>query len=217
MLDGRIEELGRANLTPPARRNSPDPFAGSLSQPLQPKKAADAPMSEEEAKAKCSKGDLHVCVEVGMFYEDQGSYADAPKYYQNSCNKGEMEGCSRLGWLYQRGWGVKEDRRRAVEFTQKACDAGEMYGCYLRGGLYETDLTNIKDSNKRALELYERACTAGRVEACHELGMVYQSGRSGAGKDLDRAKVYLEKRVFQGTACLAIRSACWTVDRIEGF
>lgn len=82
-------------------------------------------MSEEGAKAKCSKGDLHVCVQLGMFYEDVGSYADAKKHCQSSCEKGEMEGCSRLGWLYEIGWGVERDRKRAVELTQKACDAGE--------------------------------------------------------------------------------------------
>jgi hypothetical protein len=49
----------------------------------------------------------------------------------NECNTGFW--CNHLGFLYEKGKGVKQDVFKAVEFYQKACGLNDDLGCFNLG------------------------------------------------------------------------------------
>ena len=42
---------------------------------------------------------------------------------------GEVSACSLLGSLYDEGWGVPKDAKRAADLFKQACDGGSILGC----------------------------------------------------------------------------------------
>ncbi|MGN1393531.1 MAG: tetratricopeptide repeat protein [Succinivibrionaceae bacterium] len=58
-----------------------------------------------------------------------GLYTEAIPYCEKSCNLDEGSGCDKLGVLYAKGQGVKQDKKIAKEYFGKACDLGEQNGC----------------------------------------------------------------------------------------
>ena len=50
---------------------------------------------------------------------------------------GDAEVCFNLGFRYDEGKGVDQNKSRAVELYGKACDGGEALGCLQLGHMYE--------------------------------------------------------------------------------
>ena len=42
---------------------------------------------------------------------------------------GDANGCVLVGYLYDNGYGVRQNDSKAMEFYGKACDLGEQKGC----------------------------------------------------------------------------------------
>lgn len=54
---------------------------------------------------------------------------EAKQAYTKACDGGVMEECNNLGFMYDMGDGVKQDKQKAKELFSKACDAGLNNGC----------------------------------------------------------------------------------------
>ena len=51
------------------------------------------------------------------------------KLYTKACNLESSNGCFSLGWMHDYGWGLPQDRAKAVELYGKACNWGNELGC----------------------------------------------------------------------------------------
>ena len=53
----------------------------------------------------------------------------AVELYKKACDGGNMHGCGFLGFMYEKGDGVRQDIYMAKEYYGKACDLGDQDGC----------------------------------------------------------------------------------------
>ena len=68
-------------------------------------------------------------IESGKEAYKKGDYQKAAELYQKACDAGEAGGCLGLGFLYQKGQGVKQNFSTAKQYYGKACDLGLQLGC----------------------------------------------------------------------------------------
>ena len=55
--------------------------------------------------------------------------AEQVQQAEHAAGRGEAMAQYKLGLMYARGHGVRQDKRTAKEWFGKACDAGLQYGC----------------------------------------------------------------------------------------
>jgi len=54
------------------------------------------------------------------------------EFYQKVCDAGDAQTCNNLGWMYEHGEGVAQDKAKAVARYQKAYDGRVAMGCEAR-------------------------------------------------------------------------------------
>lgn len=104
--------------------------------------------------------------------------AKAMKLYESGCAKQNADACTGMGFLFSKGEGVPQDKRRAETIFREACDKGNGRAC---SGLGH-QLRLAGDVNP-AVDLFERACKLGYGRACFYAGALLYKG----GKDMKRA------------------------------
>ena len=67
--------------------------------------------------------------ESGKEAYNKGDHQKAAELYQKACDSREAGGCLGLGFLYQKGQGVKQNFSTAKQYYGKACDLGLQFGC----------------------------------------------------------------------------------------
>ncbi|WP_110558075.1 tetratricopeptide repeat protein [Helicobacter cinaedi] len=82
----------------------------------------------------CQQGDIVGCGNLGWMYATgssgaEKSYYNAAKYFTLACDSGHIQSCNNLGVLYDGGFGVRQDKRKAIELFGLACDYGIESGC----------------------------------------------------------------------------------------
>lgn len=82
----------------------------------------------------CQQGDIVGCGNLGWMYATGSngadkSYYNAAKYFTIACDSGHIQSCNNLGVLYDGGFGVRQDKRKALELFGLACDYGLESGC----------------------------------------------------------------------------------------
>ncbi|PAF41539.1 tetratricopeptide repeat protein [Helicobacter sp. 11S02596-1] len=82
----------------------------------------------------CNAGDIAGCANLGWMYANGTSGAPvsffyAAKYFQIACDGGMIGSCNNLGVLYQRGLGVPQDSKKALDLFAYVCDNGLQSGC----------------------------------------------------------------------------------------
>ena len=107
------------------------------------------------------------------------------------CNKGNFSSCNSLGYMYDKGLGVEQDYKKALELYQKACEGGDMIGCKNLGYMYDEGL-GVKQDYKKAVELYQKACEGGNMFGCYNLGNMYKNGL-GVKQDYKKAVELYQK------------------------
>ena len=79
-----------------------------------------------------------------LYAEGRGvkrDYQQAKTYYEKACNLDEGIGCYNLGWLYEQGLGVKQNKKVSKEYY-------------------------VKQNKKVAKEYYGKACGLGSHDGC---------------------------------------------------
>lgn len=69
-----------------------------------------------------------------------------------------------LGHLYQKGIGVPQSYKKAIEYYKLGAEKGESYSQYQLGYLYEMGY-GIPKSTEKAIEWYQKAAAQGDEDA----------------------------------------------------
>ena len=96
-----------------------------------------------------------------------------------------------LGLLYERGLGVDQDLRRAVEWYRKAAQSGHAAAQFNLGRLYALGQGVVRDLTQAA-RWWLRAADQGNPHALHNLGLMFYAGE-GVRQDFDDAAVWLRR------------------------
>lgn len=51
------------------------------------------------------------------------------EYYKKACDSGDATACFELGYLFENGMGMSQNKREALLYYQKACDLKYQFGC----------------------------------------------------------------------------------------
>ena len=89
--------------------------------------------------------------------------------------------------MYERGEGVKQDKKKAVEFYRQAHEAGNADATYSLGLMYESG-EGINQSKSKAAALYRQAKASGVTAATRKLTLV-------KCEDVKQKKVQKPKKV----------------------
>nr|WP_315083132.1 tetratricopeptide repeat protein [uncultured Campylobacter sp.] len=151
---------------------------------------------------ECESGDSPICVGLGDSYlfgfGNSGlnkDYKKAKFYFEKVCKEDKnikqdeysLEACLNLGLMYQDGFGVKPNYKKAFELYSIACDGGLTGACSNIGFMYEKGQGVQRDIVKGAA-YYRRACDKGDVGGCRNFASyLYNYG------DKSKAAEYLKK------------------------
>ena len=75
-----------------------------------------------------------------------------------------------LGYMYRDGEGVRQDYKKAIEWTEKAAKQGYVSAQYNLGVMYDNG-QGVRQDYKKAKEWYEKAANQGDVDAQYNLGI----------------------------------------------
>jgi TPR repeat protein len=94
-----------------------------------------------------------------------GAYTDC----SSQCGRGDAKSCTLLGFMLEKGMGVKADARRAFGYYDTACGKGEQDGC-AGAGILLSKGDGVTADVKRATAMLREACSRGSGRACSGLG-----------------------------------------------
>src|SRR6516165_11720957 len=77
--------------------------------------------------------------------------------------------------VYENGWGVPQDYRKAQKWFEEAASAGNSEAMINLGRLYEQGLGVAQDYDK-ALEWFRKALETGNSDAMKNLARLYEQG-----------------------------------------
>ncbi len=123
------------------------------------------------APASCPPGTVRsgvMCVTPTKAVTKTCKQGDA-KSCEDECKRGDGASCSILGWMYEKGKGVQEDPRRALELYEQGCAKRDINGCTGMGFVYSKGL-GIPADKAKAASLFKEACEKGNGRACSGIG-----------------------------------------------
>ena len=59
----------------------------------------------------------------------QGNYSLAFQLYEKSCEKNNATACFFVGYFYNEGKVVQQDRKKSIQFLEKSCNMGDPVAC----------------------------------------------------------------------------------------
>jgi len=114
-----------------------------------------------------------------------------------ACADKQATSCVSLGSLYDGGFGIARDRKKAGGYYKSACDLGDKPGC-ARLAVLEAQGLGVPANAARARKTLEALCTEKVPEACIGLAQILQ--RTGLAADRDRARALLKSACDAGSA-----------------
>ena len=124
----------------------------------------------------------------------------------DTCSKHfNAEKCNDLGVSFQRGDGVKQSYKRAVDCYELACDKNYALACRNAGSLYFQRYNHKIDEDLwqgDPEEFFQKACNLDDAAGCNDLGIVYESGLEfkNLPPDFKKANAYYEKACNMGNS-----------------
>jgi len=102
---------------------------------------------------------------------------------QEASGAGDAEAMQYLGFLYDTGHGVTQNRAASALWYKKAASAGDAQAMTNLGVLYENGW-GVAQDYRQARQWYEQAAAAGNAQAMTNLGVLFEHGK---GMTKDRA------------------------------
>lgn len=136
---------------------------------------------EEACALTGQPGALVACNNVALVLlegDDARQYARALGLLEAGCTAGDPFSCENLGYEYETGTHVVQDRRRAVALYRQACDADSALGCSNLGNALADGFDGPPDL-PQAQALFRRACDLGEMLGCSNLGWALWQGYDG--------------------------------------
>ncbi|MEO8360524.1 MAG: tetratricopeptide repeat protein [Vicinamibacteria bacterium] len=128
---------------------------------------------------------------------DDAACARAVPSLEGACAEKQAASCVSLGSLYDGGFGVTRDRRKAAANYKTACDLGEKPGC-ARLAVLEAQGLGVAKNTLRATKTLETLCGEQLTEGCVGLAQILQ--RTGRAADRTRAQTLLKAACDGGNA-----------------
>ena len=141
------------------------------------------------------------CALVGVLNAQQPNIDELQQEFQSDLKKafeGNSSAQVRVGYAYQKGEGVKDDRNQAVAWYRKAALQGNRVGQYNLGVMYEFG-AGVEKNLEESKQWYRKAAEQDHRNAQYKLGIVYEEGK-GTKKDLKQAVEWHRKAAEQGHA-----------------
>jgi TPR repeat protein len=105
-------------------------------------------------RAKCDKGDLDACHEVGQAWELAAEAVEqAEAAYGKACAGGAAKSCNEAGSMFT----LVDDTAKAIVYYRKGCELKHAESCNDLA-VYVTDEKEEADAHKRACELDKKYC-----------------------------------------------------------
>jgi TPR repeat protein len=124
-------------------------------------------------------------------------YVLAMVYFRKAAKLGSLDGAYRVGYLYERGYGVKKDYGQAVTWYGKAAGKGYAAAENDLGYLYDYGL-GVPQDNATAAGWYAKAAAQGDATAEYNLGWDYDNGVGVKRRDSHMAAEWYQKAADQG-------------------
>lgn len=131
--------------------------------------------------------------EQGKKLYDQENYAAAFPKLKAAAEKGHKKAQYRVGRCYDKGRGVEENDKLAVEWYRKAANQGYAKAQYELGKCYKNG-EGVEKDRKKAFELFMQAAQQEHGEAQLAVGKAYLKGK-GVAADQAQAKKWLKRAV----------------------
>ena len=125
------------------------------------------------------------------------NYSDALNWYEQAAAKGDPTAENLIGWIYQKGLGVKEDDAEALKWYLKAATQGFAASQTNAGWCYQNGLGVAADT-RAAIEWYQKAIAQGNDSAEINMGYLYENG-IGVTKNLGEAKKWYKVAADHGS------------------
>ena len=87
-------------------------------------------------KKKTLEEKLDVLYEKGMAAFDAGNHGRALELFEKAAEQGHAYAQNNCGYLYENGYGVAKDAKKAFYWYEKAAEQGHVGAMYNLGGLY---------------------------------------------------------------------------------
>jgi len=114
-----------------------------------------------------------------------------------ACADKQSTSCVSLGSLYDGGFGMARDRKKAASYYKTACDLADKPGC-ARFAVLEAQGLGVALNAAPARKTLESLCAEKIPEGCIGLAQILQ--RTGLAKDRDRARTLLKSACDAGSA-----------------
>ncbi|MCL2075990.1 MAG: sel1 repeat family protein [Betaproteobacteria bacterium] len=112
------------------------------------------------------------------------AHAEEPNYRMmplpeltQKATAGDAEAQFELGLRHDRGQGVPQDARQAVNWFQKAAEQGHADSQYLLGLFMYSGGVSVRQDVRQAVNWFQKAAEQGHAHAQHNLGYIYHTGR----------------------------------------
>lgn len=127
---------------------------------------------------------------------DDAACARAVPALESACGEKQATSCVSLGSLYDGGFGVQRDVRKAAASYKTACDLGDKPGC-ARFSVLEAQGLGAPRNSVRARKTLESLCAERLPEACVGLGLLLR--QTGIATDRARAQGLLKAACADGS------------------
>jgi TPR repeat protein len=128
---------------------------------------------------------------------DDAACARAVPSLEGACSEKQTTSCVSLGSLYEGGFGVARDRRRAAALYKTACGLGDQAGC-ARFAVLEAQGLGVPQNSARATKTLESLCDLSVPEGCIGLAQILR--QTGFMVDRERARKILQAACDKGSA-----------------
>lgn len=147
-------------------------------------------------QARIDSGDASAIADCFANRNDAACSRAVPSL-EASCAEKQTTSCVSLGSLYEGGFGVTRDRRKAASFYKTACDLSDKAGC-ARYAFLEAMGLGVAQNEARAMKTLESLCAAKVPEGCIGLAQVLRT--TGFAVDRERANGLLKTTCDAGSA-----------------
>lgn len=139
---------------------------------------------------------------LGYWYEEGKNglpvdYQEAYRWYQKAAEQGDSYAQYDIGWLFDNGLGVKENKREAVKWFKRAASKNNVDAIY-RLGLCYYFANGVGMDRREALKLFRKAAKDNHAGAICKIGDYYYEGCL-VEENKEEALKYYEKAAELGS------------------
>ena len=132
---------------------------------------------------------------------ENGDYKKAIPLFEKAAALNEQFSNYYLFLCYWGGWGVKEDKDKAMEFLQKSVELGYETALVTLGEIIvsrlDDSVSKSNDNLSKAVECFTKAAENGNAKAIYNLGEIYRKYREDNDRD-QKAFNYYKKAALLG-------------------